>query len=223
MKIKVLRQWDPFSTPHWESFDYDGTRDISVAGLLDQLNYHDGIVTDSGERTSRIAWERSCLQGVCGACAMLVNDEPALACETFLRDLEGDVVTLRPLSKFPALRDLVVDREAIQESLKETNVFIGEYHPKDGENHNLQYSAAKCLKCGICLEACPNYTGEDGFLGAVFSNDCYLVFTRNREKSEDILGTYAQHFGDTCSKSLACAKACPMHIPTIALMKRLDQ
>lgn len=223
MKVKVLRQQDSSSEPRWESFDYDGTRDISVAGLLDYLNYHDDIVTDAGEPTTRIAWECSCLQGVCGACAMVINGVPALACETFLRDLKGDMVTVRPLRKFPVVRDLVVNRDVMIEGLKRANVYIGEYRPRAGEDHDLQYVAAKCLKCGLCLEVCPNYASGSTFLGAVFANDCYLIFTRNREQSESIRNTYARHFASGCSKSLSCMDVCPMDIPTIASMARLNR
>ena len=101
MRVEVLRQQSTGSSPYWEAFDYDGSRDITVAALLDHINYHDDIFTAEGKPTTRILWECSCMQGVCGACAMVINDVPALACETFLRDLGTDVVTLRPLRKFP--------------------------------------------------------------------------------------------------------------------------
>ncbi len=109
MKIKILRQNTPESEPYWESFDYDGPADNSVAGLLDYLNYNDDIFNDAGEKTMRIGWDCSCLQGICGACAMVVNGMPVLACETFLKDLKGNTVIIRPLQKFPVIHDLIVD------------------------------------------------------------------------------------------------------------------
>ena len=142
MKVKVLRQRGPGETPYWERFDYDGPSDSSVAGVLDWLNYHDDIVNDAGERTARIAWECSCLQGVCGACAMVINGAPALACETFLRDLKGRELTIRPLQKFPTVRDLVVDRSAISDGLRSSGVFIGAYQPgKDMQQRAFARSA----------------------------------------------------------------------------------
>lgn len=86
-----------------------------------------------------------------------------------------------------------------------------------------QYAAAKCLKCGLCLEVCPNYTNGHTFFGAVFANDCYLVTARNREKTEEIGRTYREHFGSACSKSLSCMDVCPIKIPTVASMAKMNR
>ena len=223
MKVRIWRQESPTAKPYWESFDYDGPRELTVAAMLDHLNYNDDIVNDAGQSTRRIAWECSCLQGSCGACAMVINNTPALACDTFLSKLPGDELVLRPLSKFPTIRDLVVDRSSIQENLKRCNVSIGAYQPADKQSLTHQYDAAKCLKCGLCLEICPNYTSGSNFFGAVFANDCYLVFARNRAKARGIKKVYAQHFGNACSKSLTCMDVCPMRIATIASMAQLNR
>ena len=223
MKVRILRQNSPEDQPHWETFDYNGPEDASVAAVLDYINYNDDIETDDGKKTSRIIWDCSCLQGICGACAIVINDRPALACETFIRDLKEDVLVLRPLRKFPVIRDLAVDRTSIHHNLKRSDVYIGAYQPLGNQSFSHQYDAAKCLKCGLCLEICPNYTNGNSFFGAVFANDCYLVYARNRQKSRDIRKVYARHFGNTCSKSLTCMDVCPMDIPTIASMARLNR
>ena len=223
MKVKVLRRISPETEPYWESFDYDGPMDTSVAGVLDYLNYHDDMVNDKGEKTARIGWECSCLQGVCGACAMVINGKPALACETFLSDLIGTELSIRPLQKFPVIHDLITDRSSIQENLRQTNIYIGEYRPGADGDREHQYAAAKCLKCGLCLEVCPNYVNGNTFFGAAFANDCYLVAARNREKAMEIRKSYVQHFGSACSKSLSCVDVCPMKIPTLASIAKLNK
>lgn len=223
MNIKILRQETPFSEPYWETFAYDGPSDNSVAGALDYLNYHDDIVTVDGKPTTRIGWECSCLQGVCGSCAMVICGKPALACDTFLKDLKGKTVEIRPLKKFPVIHDLLVDRSSIHENLKKTNMYIGEYQPSPKSDHEHQYLAAKCLKCGLCLEVCPNYTGGQTFFGAAFANDCYLVASRNREKAKEIGRFYDEHFGKSCSKALSCMDVCPMQIPTLASIARMNR
>ena len=223
MKVKILRQVTPVSEPYWEAFEYDGPKDNSIAGVIDYINYHDDIVNDEGKRTTRIGWECSCLQGVCGSCAMVINGIPALACDTFLKDLKGKEVTIRPLSKFPVVHDLVVDRSSIHENLKQDNAYIGEYRASEDRDLDHQYIAARCLKCGLCLEVCPNYTTGKNFFGAAFANDCYLISARNSGKAKEIRKVYAEHFASTCSKALSCMAVCPVGIPTIASMAKLNR
>lgn len=230
MRVRILRQKAPGTEPYWEAFQADVPDDMSVAGLLDHLNYRDDLADETGRKTDRIAWDCSCLQGICGACAMVINGSPALACETFVRDLKGDELTIRPLRKFPVIRDLIVDRSVIQDNLRKANSYIGAYNPPEYRNesakeraHRLQYTAARCLKCGLCLEVCPNYVSGKVFFGALFANDCYLIAERNREKSAEIRACYGEHFGSTCSKSLSCMDVCPMKIPTIASMAKLNR
>lgn len=223
MKVKILRQQFPSSEPCWEIFEYDGPEDNSVAGVLDYINYHDDIADINGRKTTRIGWECSCLQGICGSCAMVINGRPALACETFVKDLKGKDIEIRPLQKFPVIKDLITDRSSIQENLMKTNIYIGEYQPSGEEEHLHQYTAAKCLKCGLCLEVCPNYVDGRTFYGAAFANDCYLVSARNHTKAKEIGKVYGAHFGNACSKSLSCMDVCPMNIPTIASVARLNR
>ena len=223
MRVRILRQQMPASEPYWETFEYDGPAENSVAGVLDYINYNDDVVNIEGKRSTRIGWECSCLQGVCGACAMVIDGRPALACETLVRDLKGEEIEIRPLRKFPVIHDLIVDRSSIQENLTKTNVFIGEYQPSEDGDHGHQYTAAKCLKCGLCLEVCPNYVNGRTFFGATFANDCYLVAARNRTKAKEISRAYGEHFGSTCSKSLSCMDVCPVKIQTIASIAWLNR
>ena len=223
MRVRILRQQTPASEPYWETFEYDGPAENSVAGVLDYINYNDDVVNIEGKRSTRIGWECSCLQGVCGACAMVIDGRPALACETLVKDLKGEEIEIRPLRKFPVIHDLIVDRSSIQENLMKTNVFIGEYQPSEDGDHGHQYTAAKCLKCGLCLEVCPNYVNGRTFFGAAFANDCYLVAERNRTKAKEISRAYGEHFGSTCSKSLSCMDVCPVKIQTIASIARLNR
>jgi succinate dehydrogenase / fumarate reductase iron-sulfur subunit len=223
MRVRILRQQFPGSAPYWENFEYDGPVDNSVAGVLDYINYHDDIVDVDGRRTMRIDWECSCLQGICGACAMVINGKPALACETFVRDIKEKEITIQPLQKFPVIHDLVVDRSSIHDNLKQANVCIGEYQPTADIDHAHQYAAGKCLKCGLCLEVCPNYVNGHTFFGAAFANDCYLAAARNHANAENIRKIYAEHFGKSCSKSLSCMEVCPMRIPTLASIAKLNR
>ncbi len=223
MKVRILRQKAPDADPYWEVFEYEGPMENSVAGVIDYLNYNDDIRTADGCKTGRIIWDCACLQGVCGACAMVINGRPALACESFLKDIKGKELVLQPLKKFPVIRDLSVDRSVIQDNLKKASVYIGSYKRENNKEHNQQYLAAKCLKCGLCLEICPNYVSGRNFYGAVFANDCCLAAGRNSDKAKVIGDIYGRHFAGGCSKSLSCMEVCPVNISTIASMAKMNK
>lgn len=215
MRVKILRQETPISKPYWQEFTYEKKENETVAGVLTELNYKDDLVDVNGKSAPRIQWECSCLQGMCGACAMVINHRPALACETFLKNLRGDILILEPLSKFPTIADLVVDRTIIQENLKLANSYIESYAGADNREFDQMYTAAKCLKCGLCMEVCPNYKGGKNFYGAAFANDCYLIAKRSQTREKEIKIAYRHSFEKGCSKSLSCTDVCPMQIQTM--------
>ena len=185
MRVEILRQRSREEEPYLQVFNYDGSMEGTVASLLDDLNYRDDLFDVDGNSAPVIQWECSCMQGMCGSCAMVINNRPALACETFLRDLKGDVLKLRPLHKFPVVCDLKVDRNIINDYLRTSNAYIEEYNYKEVGNKKkrssvkkvredsdtllMEYNIAKCLKCGLCLEICPNYVRGQKFYGALFA------------------------------------------------------
>ena len=88
----------------------------TIATALTNLN--STPLTDiSGNAAAPIVWQCSCLQKKCGACAMVINGRPGLACARKLSEC-GNVVRIEPLHKFPVVEDLMVDRSIMQENLK---------------------------------------------------------------------------------------------------------
>ncbi len=222
MRVKVLRQLSPESEPYWQEFSYERKDDQTIAGMLEELNYLDDLKDINGNNAPRIKWECSCLQGMCGGCAMVINNVPALACETFIRDIKKDTIVLEPLRKFPTITDLMVDRSVIDDILKKESAFIEEYKGADPKEYDHMYAAGKCLKCGLCLEVCPNYSGARSFYGAAFANDCYLIASRSMTRDKHLRESYREHFAKGCSKSLSCVQICPMKIPTLASISKMN-
>ena len=151
---------------------------------------------------------------------MVIDGVPSLACETFADENSAEIL-VEPLRKFPVISDLVVDRSVIDKMLREYGIYIHEYKDSAPGEFEQQYRTAKCLKCGLCLEVCPNWNGEGRFGGAVFAHDCYL--TDSKDKSDEVRRAYKKHFASGCSKSLSCMKVCPMKIETVASISRMNR
>ena len=113
MIVKIKRQSSPSAESYWQSFNYEGPMHVAVSAVLDALNYTDDLFDTEGNKAPRIRWECSCMQATCGGCAMIINGIPALACATFLDEVKGKELVLEPLSKFPVIADLAVDRSII--------------------------------------------------------------------------------------------------------------
>ena len=80
-----------------------------------------------------------------------------------------DGIELRPMSKFPVVRDLVVDRRRLFRSLERVKAWVpvdDSYDHGPGprispEEQAEAYPLSECMSCGCCLEACPQYTRID--------------------------------------------------------------
>ena len=222
MLVKIKRQNSPNSESYWQSFTYEGNGHITVSAVLDALNYTDDLFDSEGNPAPRIRWECSCMQAVCGGCAMVINGVPALACSTFIDEIKGKDLVIEPLSKFPVVADLIVDRSVIYENLNNAKAYLDNIATSKSKHHKQQYSVAKCLKCGLCLEVCPNYHPGGAFFGAVLANESYLISSQSQNKSE-IIKEYKKHFGANCSKALSCQTICPAQIETLTSIMRMNR
>lgn len=223
MRVKIKRQNAPDSAAYWQSFNYGGDKHVTVSAVLDALNYTDDLYDAQGAPASRIRWECSCMQAVCGGCAMVINGVPSLACSTFADEVKGEELVLEPLSKFPVVADLIVDRSVIYENLNRVKAYLEGNASNDAKQHSQQYSVAKCLKCGLCLEVCPNYHPGASFFGAVLANESFLICSQSDEKDPHIVKEYKEHFGAGCSKALSCQSVCPAGIETLTSVLRMNR
>ncbi|MBR5817678.1 MAG: succinate dehydrogenase [Clostridia bacterium] len=223
MIVKIKRRSNSESKPYWQSFFYDGPKHLTVSALLDSLNYTDDLYDTDGKLAAKIRWECSCMQAVCGGCAMVINGTPALACNTFVDEIKGEQLVLEPLSKFPVVADLIVDRSSIYENLTRAKAYLDGIAVSNKNHYKQQYSVAKCLKCGLCLEICPNYHPGGEFYGAVLANESYLTASQSSERKPEVIKEYKAHFGAGCSKATSCQSICPAGIETITSIMRMNR
>ena len=222
--IEVARRAAADQPEYRQAFVYETDDDqATVATALRDLDSRPQLIDADGKPADPIRWECSCLQKKCGACAMLINGVPRVACDTRLAALRGDRIILEPLRKFPVVADLMVDRDAIFDRLHRLDAFLADEVdlPVRRAVSETAYEASRCLECGCCLEVCPNFSTQGAFGGmATMVPFARLLAEAGTAERAGLAKAYKQAVYEGCGKSLACRNICPAGIDISRLMSR---
>jgi succinate dehydrogenase / fumarate reductase iron-sulfur subunit len=231
IRLRIKRQDSRESKPRWEEFELDYKPGMNVISCLMEIQRRP--VNAAGEKTTPVVWDSACLEEVCGACSMVINGRVRQACSTLIDKIEQPVV-LQPMTKFPMVRDLAVDRQVMFESLKRLKCWIpidGTYDLGPGprqapEDQKDMYVMSTCMTCGCCLEACPQVNEGTSFLGAAPINQVRLFNlhpTGKMHAAERLRALMGEGGIQECGKAQNCVQVCPKAIPlttSIAAMAR---
>jgi succinate dehydrogenase / fumarate reductase iron-sulfur subunit len=166
-EVRVLRQNGPGQTSYWERHRVPYELDMNVISVLQRIAAK--AETVDGKRVAPVCWDCNCLEEVCGACTMVVNGRVRQACTALVDRLMEEnpkEIELQPMTKFPVVRDLVVDRDRMFRALQRVKAWIpvdGYYDMGPGQRQSradqeTAYPLSECMTCGCCLEACPQFT-----------------------------------------------------------------
>ena len=231
IELKVKRQDGPNAPSRWEEFRIPHKQNMNVISLLQEIQRNP--VNARGEKTTPVVWESNCLEEVCGACTMIINGRARQACSALVDSLSKPVI-LEPLTSFPLVRDLMVDRGIMFEHLKRVKAWVpidGTYDlgpgPKQGtRDQEWMYELSKCMTCGCCMEACPNFGLHSNFMGPAPLNQVRLFNAHptgrmNREERlEAIMGLGGI---SDCGNAQNCVQACPKSIPLTTSLAALNR
>lgn len=213
MRIDILRRVSGASEPYMQSFSYEPEDAAeTVATALTRLNERSDLRDMDGAPASPIRWECSCLQKKCGACAMVINGRPGLACDARLSAYRK-AIRLEPLRKFPVVSDLIVDRSVLYENLRAMRLWFEDAAALSDRAVEIGYEASRCLQCGCCLDVCPNFYPGGEFVGmAAAVPATRLLAELPASQREEAAKLYRDRVYDGCGKSLACRNICPAGI-----------
>ena len=229
--VRVKRQDTPQSAPRWEEFRVPYGEGANVISVLQWIAANP--TTASGTPTTPVAWESGCLEEVCGSCTMVINGRVRQSCSALIGNIvqEDGSITLEPMTKFPVVRDLAVDRQRMFDNLERVKAWV----PIDGTwslgrgplespaAADARYVMSTCMTCGCCLEACPQFEREDdpakwdsALQGAQVWNQVRLFnmqatgATLADQRLDAVMGEGG--IAD-CGNAQNCVKVCPKHIP----------
>lgn len=229
--IIITRQDSPAGSPYTEEFRIPHRPNMNVISALMEIQRNP--VNAEGLRTRPVVWECNCLEEVCGACTMLINGRPRQACSALIDKLARPL-RLAPLTKFPVVRDLMVDRAAMFAGLKKVRAWVDidgthslgpgpRIAPKVQEE---VYPLSRCMTCGCCYEACPNSGGQAPFLGPAAIAQVQLFNSHPSgalQKEERLTALMAPGGIAGCGNSQNCVRACPKEIPLTTTVAKLNR
>jgi succinate dehydrogenase / fumarate reductase iron-sulfur subunit len=221
IKVEIKRQATPDSKSATETFEVPYRPNMNITSLLGEIALNPRTIT--GADTTPITYDSNCLEEICGSCAMLINGKAMMACSALVDKL-SQPITLAPLSKFPVVRDLAVDRSVLFENLKAVKAWVpidGSYDLGPGPRQHPQiqeerYPLSNCISCTICMEVCPQFNDATGFVGAATIAQARLfnLDPAGAVLKEDRLRALAGDGGiQECGFAQNCVQACPKQLP----------
>jgi succinate dehydrogenase / fumarate reductase iron-sulfur subunit len=220
IKVEIKRQSSPDAKAVTETFEIPYRPNMNITSLLGEIALNPTTITGSA---TTITYDSNCLEEICGSCAMLINGKAMMACSALVDKLDQPI-KLAPLSKFPVVRDLAVDRSVLFENLKAVKAWVpidGTYdlgaaprqHPQIQEQ---RYPLSNCISCTICMEVCPQFNEETGFVGAatIAQAKLFNMDPAGSVLAADRLRALAGDGGiQECGFAQNCVMACPKGLP----------
>jgi succinate dehydrogenase / fumarate reductase iron-sulfur subunit len=236
VNVRVWRQKDAKSEGRFETYSVEGlSPDMSFLEMLDLLNEN---LTRQG--VEPVEFESDCREGICGTCSCVINGQAhgpergAATCQVYMRKFDdGETIVLEPwrAAAFPVVKDLVVDRSALDRIIAVGGYTGAKTGPHADANAMLvaksdadtAMDAAACIGCGACVAACPN-SSASLFTAAKISHLALLPQghpLRERRVLRMVEQMDKEGFGH-CTNIGECQSACPKEIKIdfIAQMRR---
>lgn len=237
IEVTVLRRKDAESEQYEETFHIPYRPRMNVISVLMEIQKNP--TNTKGERVAPVAWEQACLEEVCGSCTMRINGKVRQSCSALIDKVsprQGNVhkLHLAPMSKFPTVRDLCVDRQKMFDNLKKIQGWVpidGTYDLGPGprmsqQQQQLAYDFSRCMTCGSCLEACPQVNEKNNFIGpaAIGQVRLYNSHPTGKLNSDERLEALTGPDGiASCGNAQNCVQVCPKEIPLTRAIAELHR
>src|SRR6266704_1901124 len=121
VEIHIKRRAAPGAPQHWEEFEIPYRPNLNVISFL--IKILNNLDTKFGQATTPPSWDMNCLEQVCGICTMFINGRVRQSCSALVDNLDQPI-KLEPMTKFPNVRDLKVDRTQMFDHLKRVHAWI---------------------------------------------------------------------------------------------------
>jgi succinate dehydrogenase / fumarate reductase iron-sulfur subunit len=220
----MIKRFDPEkdSSARWEEF---------IVGMEPNERLLDGLIKIKDSVDGSLTFRRSCGHGICGSCAMKIDGQNRLACQTLIKEVK-EAITFEPLPAFPVLKDLVVDMDPFFEKKERVLPYLinNELPPErerlqsPGDQHKI-LQAITCIMCGCCTSACPVYWGDKEYNGPaeIVKAARFILDTRDRALDERLESITQSHGIWRCHSIYNCVEVCPKDIDITGYISKLKR
>ncbi|KAJ8686445.1 hypothetical protein QAD02_022239 [Eretmocerus hayati] len=217
IKVVKVYRWDP-DEPKKKAFLQKFEVDLNRCGsmVLDVLHLI------KAEQDPKLAFRKSCREGICGSCSMNINGVNTLACIT-----KTDRNTQKPLIIYPLphayiIKDLIPDMSQFLEQYRKIDPYLKRPQEKNliGKRQLLQSERDRnkidglyeCILCGCCSFGCPSYWwNSDKYLGPAVLMQAYrwIIDSRDQASVERLFKLRDFYSVFRCHTIFNCTKTCP--------------
>ena len=232
LKLRIWRQKGSDDAGRMATYDVSVSPDMSFLEMIDELN--ERLVREGDEP---IEFDHDCREGICGMCSLVINgqahgnDHGTTVCQLHMRRFkDGETLSVEPwrARAFPVVKDLVVDRTAIDDIITAGGyISVRTGAPQDANalpipkpNAETAMDAASCIGCGACVASCPNASAML-FVSAKVSH-LGLLPQGAPERKKRVLAmveTMDEAGFGNCTNHGECEAACPKEISVVNIAR----
>jgi len=213
VEIHIRRRANPDSPSYWEEFEIPYRNNLNIISCLMEIQKNP--ITKEGNPTTPPVWQMNCLEQVCGICTMVINGRARQSCSALVDHLEQPI-KLEPMTKFPNIRDLFDHLRRVHAWIELDGTYdLGPGPRMDQDDVQERYAYSRCMTCGCCLEACPQYD-DNQYIGpqAIAQVRLFNMHPSGMmNRDERLQGIMGKDGITNCGNAQNCVKACPMNIP----------
>jgi succinate dehydrogenase / fumarate reductase, iron-sulfur subunit len=207
-------------------------KDTHIVNLPSNATVLDALLKIKETKDATLSMRYSCRMGICGSCGMVIDGKPSLACQKLVSSSENDI-TVGPMLGHPVLKDLVDDFDDFFEKHKSIMPWMivknqnSKFHPKaltkqTPENVEKIVPFSSCIKCGLCLDACPVVNTNPSFVGpqALAQTHKLIMDSRDEAAGRRLDLVDAANGIWACEFIGACSSVCPKGVdPALAIQE----
>jgi succinate dehydrogenase / fumarate reductase iron-sulfur subunit len=195
----------------------------------------DGLIKIREEIDGTLTLRCSCRSAICGSCAMRINGQARLACNTMAKDAmirSGGPIVIEPAGNMQVIKDLVVDFEPFWDKVRDVQPWVQHYGPVPEQeyvvpNEDMLHLAGvmSCIMCGACVSDCTALEVDANFLGPAALAKAYRFVRDPRDDADDArLGKLNEYAGMwDCTRCMQCVEVCPKGVDPMGRIMSLRE